>query len=194
MPPRPPARRFDAQRTTTMKALKASLGKMSARNFRITEDHETGACEIGFDRSGKRYVFRCSRWFHPDDNLRAAQLTIQRLYEALETYGVQRTTSQMPGGRTPTPQEQDATAFSRLFLGFEATPDDHVLLLPDGSRRSWWEVLGVAQTASREDVQNAYRALARVHHPDAGGNADSFRRVVEAYKLALAEVERKEGR
>jgi DnaJ-domain-containing protein 1 len=48
-----------------------------------------------------------------------------------------------------------------------------------------YEVLGVRPNAAPEIIGAAYRALAKVHHPDAGGNAEEFKRVRAAYEQAL---------
>ena len=65
--------------------------------------------------------------------------------------------------------------------------DDSVLMLGNG-KQNWWEALGVKQTATKAEVISAYRALARVHHPDAGGDAATFKRVRDAYERGLAEA------
>jgi len=78
--------------------------------------------------------------------------------------------------------------FSQFFLGFEATPDDTVLLLTDG-RTDWWEVLGVEADAGKQTIINAYRALAKIHHPDSGGNANDFKRLRTAYETGLEKCE-----
>ncbi len=57
----------------------------------------------------------------------------------------------------------------------------------DGNRR-WWEVLGVARDADRKAIANAFRALARVHHPDHGGDPADFRRVRKAYEDGIADA------
>src|SRR3954469_21077375 len=44
-----------------------------------------------------------------------------------------------------------------------------------------YEVLGVPPTATPEEIRRAYLALARRHHPDAGGSADEMRRLNEAW-------------
>jgi curved DNA-binding protein len=52
--------------------------------------------------------------------------------------------------------------------------------------RDHYEVLGVARTAGQEDIQRAYRGLARRHHPDVDaepGAAARFREVRQAYEV-----------
>ena len=49
-------------------------------------------------------------------------------------------------------------------------------------------MLGVPPDADEPAIRNAYRALARAHHPDAGGDAADFRRLQGAYRRALAEA------
>jgi hypothetical protein len=44
-----------------------------------------------------------------------------------------------------------------------------------------YEVLGVSPGATPDEVRRAYLALARRHHPDAGGNTDEMRRLNEAW-------------
>lgn len=54
-------------------------------------------------------------------------------------------------------------------------------------RHSAYSVLGVDASASSEEIKAAYRAKAKVHHPDAdGGDADAFRAVNEAYATLTA--------
>jgi len=52
--------------------------------------------------------------------------------------------------------------------------------------RDYYEVLGVPRTASAEELQQAYRRLARRHHPDVNkdpGAEDHFKEVNEAYQV-----------
>jgi curved DNA-binding protein len=52
--------------------------------------------------------------------------------------------------------------------------------------RDFYEVLGVPRTASQDEIQRAYRKLARKHHPDVSKHPDSeenFKQVSEAYDV-----------
>jgi DnaJ-class molecular chaperone len=53
-------------------------------------------------------------------------------------------------------------------------------------------VLGVAKTASDEEIKKAYRKLAIKHHPDKGGDPEDFKRVQGAYDI-LSDSEKKEN-
>lgn len=57
---------------------------------------------------------------------------------------------------------------------------------PMADPRDFYEVLGVPRGASQEDVQRAYRQLARQHHPDVNkdpGAEDRFKEIAEAYDV-----------
>jgi hypothetical protein len=45
------------------------------------------------------------------------------------------------------------------------------------------QVLGVGPDATVEEIKQAYRRLARQHHPDAGGDAEQFHRIQQAYEV-----------
>jgi curved DNA-binding protein len=52
--------------------------------------------------------------------------------------------------------------------------------------RDYYEVLGVSRTASTDDIQQAYRKLARRHHPDVNRNPgaeERFKEINEAYQV-----------
>lgn len=54
------------------------------------------------------------------------------------------------------------------------------------ARRDYYEVLGVARTASQQEIKKAYRRLAREYHPDVSDqdNADEkFKEISEAYEV-----------
>ncbi|GAB3853408.1 hypothetical protein GCM10027610_083290 [Dactylosporangium cerinum] len=53
-------------------------------------------------------------------------------------------------------------------------------------RRDFYEILGVPRTATAEEIQRAYRTLARRNHPDVNkepGAEDRFKDVTEAYDV-----------
>lgn len=53
-----------------------------------------------------------------------------------------------------------------------------------------YEVLGVAPSASPEEIKKAYRRRARECHPDAGGDEEEFKRVTHAHQV-LSDPERR---
>jgi len=172
------ARRFAAQETTVYRDLQNSMRRLGATSLRVKERDLLNAkdvkAEIIFDRTGKRYVVRCAKWGNFLDNLRAAERTIFYLYRALAEYGAESN------------EKSFTEAVDQFFAGFEALPDDTVLMLGDGKSAPWWDVLGVKKEASKPEILSAFRALARVHHPDTGGDAATFKRLREAYEQALA--------
>lgn len=44
-----------------------------------------------------------------------------------------------------------------------------------------FRLLGLSPSASWEEIERAYRAKAKIHHPDLGGDADAMRALNEAY-------------
>jgi curved DNA-binding protein len=54
------------------------------------------------------------------------------------------------------------------------------------AERDFYEILGVSRTATQDEIQRAYRKLARAHHPDVNkdpGAEDRFKDVSEAYNV-----------
>jgi DnaJ family protein A protein 2 len=94
------------------------------------------------------------------------------LYRALEAYGVK------------VEETKFDQIFDQLFGGFIATPDDTVLMLGSG-KAMWHEVLGIKPDAAKADIRNAFRALSKIHHPDAGGDPNDFKRLREAYDAGM---------
>lgn len=48
---------------------------------------------------------------------------------------------------------------------------------------NYYEVLGVAKSASPEEIKRSYRRLASKHHPDKGGDTSKFQQIEEAYRV-----------
>ena len=45
----------------------------------------------------------------------------------------------------------------------------------------YYSILGVAKNASEKELKSAYKKLSMQHHPDRGGNEETFKKVNEAY-------------
>lgn len=54
-----------------------------------------------------------------------------------------------------------------------------------------YEVLGLDKTATPEEIKKAYKKLAKMHHPDAGGDEEMFKKINEAYAI-LSDAPQKE--
>ena len=55
------------------------------------------------------------------------------------------------------------------------------------SKRDYYEVLGVAKSASKDEIRKAYRKLSKKYHPDLNKEADAedkFKEVTEAYEIS----------
>lgn len=57
--------------------------------------------------------------------------------------------------------------------------------------KSYYDILGVKKTASADEIKKAFRKLAQKHHPDAGGDEETFKEINEAYEV-LSDPEKKE--
>lgn len=55
----------------------------------------------------------------------------------------------------------------------------------------YYKTLGVPRTATADEIKSAYRKLARVYHPDAGGDEEKFKEINEAYEVLSDEKKRK---
>lgn len=111
---------------------------------------------VYFDWQRRSYCFACDRWDRVKDNIRAIGLHLAAL-RGQERWGV--------------------GTIEQAFAGYAA--------LPSADRpRSWWEVLGIPQTASWEEAKSAYRAKAQVAHPDKGGDRATWDKIQAAYEQA----------
>ena len=53
-----------------------------------------------------------------------------------------------------------------------------------------YRILGLNKDASKEEIKEAYKKLAKLHHPDKGGNEEMFKLIKSAYELLINEESR----
>ena len=57
--------------------------------------------------------------------------------------------------------------------------------------KSLYDVLGVPKESSQTDIRKAYLKLARIHHPDKGGDPDKFKEISQANDVLTDEKRRR---
>jgi hypothetical protein len=67
----------------------------------------------------------------------------------------------------------------QAFAGYAALPPARE------AARPWWEILWIGDDASVEEIQDAWRRLAKEHHPDAGGNPEFMAEINAARDAAM---------
>jgi curved DNA-binding protein len=60
------------------------------------------------------------------------------------------------------------------------------------AEKNYYEVLGVKEDASTDEIKKAFKKLARKHHPDAGGDEARFKDISEAYEVLSDKTKREE--
>jgi hypothetical protein len=90
------------------------------------------------------FVIACDTYRKVRWNLRAIGATVEAL-RAIQRHGA-------------------SSMLEQAFTGFAALP-------AHGVEPPWWEVLGVGQDATGDQIRVAHRELAMLHHPDRGGDA-----------------------
>jgi molecular chaperone DnaJ len=60
------------------------------------------------------------------------------------------------------------------------------------SNPNYYDVLGVQEQATQEEIKKAYRKLAIEHHPDKGGDENRFKEIANAYGVLGDEGKRKQ--
>lgn len=110
-----------------------------------------------FTFKGKPLVMASDRFDTAAGNMASLRLAIEAMRQ-LERHG---------GG----------AMMERAFDGFIALPQP----------KRWWEILGIATNASRDQIERAYREKAKAAHPDAGGSTAAMAELNEAKQEALRE-------
>lgn len=50
---------------------------------------------------------------------------------------------------------------------------------------NYYEILGIDKSASSDDIKAAFKKLAKIHHPDIGGDIEKFKQINEAYSVLI---------
>lgn len=112
---------------------------------------------IYFNYKDKPMSFACDAWDRIEDNMKAVGKTIEAI-RGIERWGA-------------------SDMMERAFTGFQALP---------APKTKWWEILGVSQNSTKDEIKEAYRKKARECHPDFGGSTDQMAIINSAYEQATA--------
>lgn len=103
---------------------------------------------VYFSYKGRQVAFACDRWDTLEANLRAISKTINAL-RGIDRWGT-------------------GDMVAAAFTGFTALP----------APEQPWQVLGLTTSSpTREQIDQAYRLLAKEHHPDNGGTQAQMARI-----------------
>jgi hypothetical protein len=149
--------------TSTVISSNMPLRKDGEMNASAARPDDTGVA-VYFHRGEQRLAMACDQYMDVWENLRALQKTIEAM-RGIERWG-------------------SSSLLDRAFTGFAALP------APRGG--SCWDLLGIGdqwESATEEQVKDAWRARVKVVHPSVpGGSEDALREVNEAKDLALSSV------
>jgi DnaJ-domain-containing protein 1 len=112
----------------------------------------TKHAEVRFNLRGNTVTMRIDAWDDFSTNLRCAYLNIKDM-RLTEARG-----------------------------GAVGMRDAYLQLAAPAKVRDPYEVLGVRSDSPVEVIEGAYKALAKKHHPDAGGDAEAFKAVQAAWE------------
>lgn len=116
---------------------------------------------VYFDRrtrqEWKPFVIACDHYRKVKWNLRAVGVTVEAL-RSIQRHGA-------------------SSMLEQAFTGFAALP-------PKLADRPWWEVLGVSQYISPDELRSIYLDMVKENHPDRGGDSARMVEINKAYALA----------
>lgn len=158
------------------KSLKEQLGRMQAMGIVISTNIPTRSdgnpystyskrADVGvavyFTVDNKAMALCCDKWNTVEANLRALVMSVDAM-RGLDRWGV-------------------SEIMNRAFMGFKALPEK-------AASFPWWDVLGVSRTATKKEVDHAFKKKAKVNHPDHGGDPGKWQELQEAYQQGLKQT------
>lgn len=177
--PRLPGGDRGADWNSVLARVSDEMERLGARNVVLSTNHPTrldgrpygnvGAVAdpgvaIYFTRKDRQLVMAQDAYQRVVDNIRSIAIAIEHM-RGLERHG---------GGHM----------MERAFAGFEALPAPGMQ-----AQRTWRQALDLADKAgvTLDIAESAYRALARTHHPDAGGDPATMAELNAAIAAARKE-------
>jgi hypothetical protein len=154
--------RFGARNLVLSTNFRLTQNGLPSKNFGVPDDQGVA---IYFSLSGRQMVMAQDGHTRAEENLRALALVLKYL----------RGVEDLGGG----------TMMEKAFEGFEALPAPGEI-----RKRQWREVFAIPADGmvTKSLIEEAYRALAKAKHPDAGGSAESFHELQQARDEALREI------
>ena len=168
--------RFKITLYKAFRALEDELRKLGAKNIIISTDvplRKDGApysnyrlddngVAVYFDLLGESNVLCCDKWKKVEENMYAIAKTVEAM-RGIDRWGV-------------------SDMLKRMFIGFQALPE-----FAGGLTSSWYDILGVPDTASKDDIKAAYREKAKILHPDnqETGDEEKFKELAKAYEIGM---------
>lgn len=124
------------------------------------EPHDPGVA-VYFSFKGRATVFACDRWNRVADNIAAIAAHIDAI-RRIERYGV--------------------GSLEQALAGYKSLPAD--------TAADWRAVFGFPKEAapSLDELDKAYKRVAREKHPDVGGSDEEMSHVNRAHDFALTEL------
>lgn len=126
----------------------------------FAESAQDSGVAVYFVLEGRQQVLACDKWYRPADNAWAIYKHVDAT-RGLSRWGV--------------------GSIAQAFAGYAALP-------APPTPKTCFEILGVAATATAEEIKTAFRTLAKEKHPDGGGTNTEMVAVLDAYKEALWRV------
>lgn len=117
---------------------------------------------VYFKIKDKPVSLACDKWLRVEDNCYAIAKHIEAL-RGQERWGV--------------------GTIEQAFRGYMALPG-----VGQTSGINWWQVLGVPINSDPDRVRDAFRTLAKKHHPDKGGDREHWERINTAIQLFDAQI------